>query len=224
MREKILKAEATLLFVFTLFSSLGFYFRGALPDHFLTISSDNSNIHFLTYGLTSLLSGAEYFSGIWIIFAFLFFSIAYGLFFVHRPYLLDLFLFIPILIFFLMLSHLFFPVMIGEGLTYLLQENIAWPYGWIIFILSFTAWVGGCFRASFREHVVQSCPRWMRREQIEKLKGLFQVIFKPKKILFKKSMEIGQKLRGDDGPSYLTETENKDRAFEHKESKQQARC
>ena len=220
MREKILKAEASLLFLFTLFSSLGFYFQGGLPDHFLTISSNNSNVHFFTYGLTSLLAGAEYFLGIWIIFPFLLFSILYGLFFVHRSYLLDTFLFIPILIFFLMLGHLFFPVMIGKGLIYLLQENIAWPYDWMILILSFTAWGAGCFRASFREHVVQSWPQWMGWGQIKKLKGLFlpQVIFKPKKTLFNKSMEFGQKLRGDDGPSYPKEGKTEDRPSENKNS------
>ena len=156
MREKVLKIEISLLFLFALLSSLYFYFQENLPDHFLTISSDNTSINFFSYGLTSLIVGVEYFSGTWLIFPSLFFFMAHGLFFARRQYTLDLFLLFPILTFFLMLCYLFFPIMLGQGMAYLLHENVEWHYSWAILIGSLFAIFAGCFRTSFRKQVAQA--------------------------------------------------------------------
>ena len=156
MREKILKIETLLLFLFSLLSFPYFYFQNSLPDHFLSISSNNASINFFSYGLTSLAVGAEYFTGTWLIFPLIFFSMVYGLLFARREYLLDLFLFFPIVSFFLMLSYLFYPVMLGQGLFYLLHENIPPPYSWGVLVLSLLTIVAGCFRTSLRERMAQS--------------------------------------------------------------------
>lgn len=144
-----------------------------------------------------------------MIFPLLFFSMVYGLFLTRRQYILDQFLFIPLLIFFLMLSYLFFPVMLGKGLAYLLQGNIEWPYAWGMLTFSFIAFWMGCFRTSFRKQLVSSWtklvdgPRllWGRIKQV---KGLFRwpMIRKSKRTLCDRPVEeVGDKLK--------TEEENK---------------
>ncbi|MCY4645135.1 MAG: DNA translocase FtsK [Bacteriovoracales bacterium] len=153
MRERILKIEIIFLFSLCLLSTLCFYFQETLPDHFLSISSEHSDINFLTYGLTSALVGIEYFSGIWLVFPCIFFFMIYGLFFTERTHRLDTVLILPLFSFFLMLAHLFFPVMLGQGLSTLIQSHIPWPYPWALLILSLALILFGCFRASLFKQI-----------------------------------------------------------------------
>ena len=156
MKEKILRTQVCVLFLFTLLSGISFYFRESLPDHFLAISSDNLSTGFINYTLTSWLVGVEYFSGTWLVFPFLFFSITYGLSLIHRPYTLDLLLLIPVLVFFLMLNYLFFPIMIGDGLGQLLRENIKWPYDQLVLVLAFATMLTGYFRTALLAQIGRS--------------------------------------------------------------------
>ena len=52
-----------------------------------------------------------------------------------------------------MLSHLFFPVMLGQGLSYLIHENIPWPYTWAVLTLSLPLILLGCFRTSLLKQI-----------------------------------------------------------------------
>ena len=151
MREKILKAEVSLLFLFALLSAFYFYFQDSLPDHFLAISSSNDDIGLISYSLTSLLVAVEYFSGIWLIFPLVFFSMVYGFCFARRQYIFDLLVLLPILCFFLMLSYLCFPAMLGQGLGQILQEHLELPYAWAILLLSALASLAGCFPSSLNK-------------------------------------------------------------------------
>ena len=197
MREKILRTQVCVLFLFTLLSGISFYFRESLPDHFLAISSDNLSTGFINYTLTSWLVGVEYFSGTWLVFPFLFFSITYGLSLIHRPYTLDLLLLVPILVFFLMLNYLFFPLMLGEGLGQLLRENIKWPYDQLVAILAFSTMLTGYFRISLLAQIGRSGQRFT--QLLKRLRGNSDLASSPVTNSFQRdwfnwSPKVGQKL------------------------------
>ena len=71
-------------------------------------------------------------------------------FFVRREHTLDFFLLLPLLTFFLALSSLFFPTMVGEGLLFVVKQNIKTPYLVALLPLSLLATLMGCFRISLK--------------------------------------------------------------------------
>ena len=146
MREKILKAEIFLLFILLLTSVLYFSFQKNLPDHFMTISSNNDSINVISYGLTSIVVVVATFSGVWLIFPLIFFSILYASYLSQRSYVLDLLIVLPVLGFFLVLSHFFFPVMLGPNIAFILREHTSALQAWMILLGSPLAIYAACLR------------------------------------------------------------------------------
>jgi S-DNA-T family DNA segregation ATPase FtsK/SpoIIIE len=122
MISKILKTQLFLLFIVTIISFLGYYYKEFLPDNYFTISSTTRDVNFLLYYLTSFVALIGYYTGPWIFLPFLFFSLFYSFFYSNRNFKLDIFNVFLLTAIFLLASYLFVPSLLGDGIRYLVSK------------------------------------------------------------------------------------------------------
>ena len=138
--SRFLKMKLLAFFGMTLITLVAFYFSENMPDHFLSISSQNSHINHVSYYLSSFVAFFGYYLGPWIFFPFVTYSILYTFVYSRRHHFIDLFNGLFILCFFLCVTSIVFPFFLGEGVHYILKSYLSF---WNIL------GVGFCFGAIF---------------------------------------------------------------------------
>ncbi len=124
MDKKILRYQLNTLFILTTLNLLYFYYRDNLPDNFFEISYQNDSINFFTYYFFSLIANFGYWCGIWITVSFLTFAILNSLVFTKKKDLKNQAVIAVLLPLTLGLCYLISPVTLGEGLFFLIRENV----------------------------------------------------------------------------------------------------
>lgn len=125
MEKKILKVQLYSLFILTTLNLLYFYYRDNLPDNYYEISYDNSSINFLSYYFFSLLANFGYWCGIWVTVSFVTFAILNSLIFTKKKDVKNQIVIAALLPLTLGLCYLLIPETLGEGLFFLVKENIS---------------------------------------------------------------------------------------------------
>lgn len=124
MDKKILRYQLNTLFILTTLNLIYFYYRDSLPDNFFEINYQNSSINFFTYYLFSMLANFGYWCGIWITLSFLTFAVLNSLVFTKKKDIKNQAVIAVLLPLTLGICYLIFPVALGEGLFYLIRENV----------------------------------------------------------------------------------------------------
>ncbi len=176
MRIRLFKIQLWILFALSLGALFFFAYQGELPDNMFSISSDSDSLNWFTYGLSSLVALIGYYVGSWVLLLFLSFVPLYVLIFARRSFWIDHLFNLLGLAFFVSLSYLFIPSLIGGAFLYVLSSLRDWIF-WCALPLSFFAiiWL------ITRENFVPFC-----RQCIWSVARLFLSISSVKK-LFKKS-------------------------------------
>lgn len=124
MDKKILRYQLNTLFILTTLNLIYFYYRDNLPDNFFEINYQNSSINFFTYYFFSMLANFGYWCGIWITLSFLTFAVLNSLVFTKKKDVKNQVVIAVLLPLTLGICYLIFPVALGEGLFYLIRENV----------------------------------------------------------------------------------------------------
>jgi S-DNA-T family DNA segregation ATPase FtsK/SpoIIIE len=125
MEKKILKAQLYVLFILTTLNLIYFYFRDSLPDNYFEITYHNDSINFLTYYLFSFLANFGYWCGIWVTASFITFALLHSFVLTKKrdiKYQLVIATLLPLT---LCLAYLLLPASLGEGLYFLIEENLS---------------------------------------------------------------------------------------------------
>ncbi len=156
LNSKILKAQLLILFLLTAVSFFAFYFHDSLPDNFMSISSEENGVGFFSYYSSSLVSFVGYYSGPWIFFPFLSFSLLYTFFFSRRDFKLDTLNAFLLCGLFLSSSMLIYPRFLGDGLFYLFGSYL--NQSDVIFLAFFflVSSLACSFRGGFRDAMVSA--------------------------------------------------------------------
>ena len=123
--SRILKAKLIALFAITLTSLVAFYFSGRMPDHYISISSENPHINYFSYYATSLIALVGRYSGPWIFFPFVGYALFYTFIYSRRKSSYDIFNGFSMSLFFLSMAYIFFPTSLGDGIGYLLHSYLS---------------------------------------------------------------------------------------------------
>ncbi|MCB9060278.1 MAG: DUF87 domain-containing protein [Halobacteriovoraceae bacterium] len=151
--NKILKTELFALFVVTIISFFAYYYREILPDHLLTISYRSHSLSYLSYYGSSLISILGYYTGPWIFFPFIIFSLSYTFIFSRRDIFLDVFGIIILLCSFLSSFYLMAPEFLGPGILQLISIYFSNPLMWLIFGISTIGYIVLTFRQKFFNNI-----------------------------------------------------------------------
>ncbi|MFZ9000930.1 MAG: DNA translocase FtsK [Bacteriovoracaceae bacterium] len=151
MISKILKYELGLLFFLTFSSFCAFYFQERLPDNFLEISSFNDSMNVFTYYISSVVSLCGFFVGPWVFFPFFIYALLYTFLYSTREYYIDSLNVLFITIFSLCASYLFYPLMLGDGLKFIIQNKLNDTVMFLALPLSLIGFLASTFRESFFE-------------------------------------------------------------------------
>jgi S-DNA-T family DNA segregation ATPase FtsK/SpoIIIE len=154
LNSKILKAQLLILFLLTGVSFFAFYFHDSLPDNFMSISSEENGVGFFSYYGSSLVSFVGYYSGPWIFFPFISFSLLYTFFFSRRDFKLDSMNAFLLCGLFLSSSMLIYPRFLGDGLFYLFGSYL--NQSDVIFLTFFflVSSLACSFRGGFRDTMI----------------------------------------------------------------------
>jgi S-DNA-T family DNA segregation ATPase FtsK/SpoIIIE len=125
MQKKIIKIQLYSLFILTTLNLIYFYYRDALPDHYYEITSTNSSINFFTYYLFTLLANFGYWCGIWITLSFVVFAILNSFVLNKKTDFKNQIVIMALLPFTFFLTYLILPEAVGEGLFFLIKENLS---------------------------------------------------------------------------------------------------
>ena len=106
MRDKILKTELLIFFVFTLTGLVYFHFGHSLPDNMFAISSEVEKTGVITYFFTGILAFLGLISGPWMLGPFFIFIFLYSFLLSKRTFVFDLFMAPFLGLFFLSISQL----------------------------------------------------------------------------------------------------------------------
>jgi S-DNA-T family DNA segregation ATPase FtsK/SpoIIIE len=124
MDKKILRYQLNTLFILTTLNLIYFYYRDNLPDNFFEINYQNSSINIFTYYFFSMLANFGYWCGIWITLSFLTFAILNSLVFTKKKDTKNQIVVAVLLPLTLAICYLVFPTSLGEGLFFLIRENV----------------------------------------------------------------------------------------------------
>lgn len=124
MEKKILKAQLYTLFVLTTLNLIYFYYRENLPDNYFDISYQNESINFFTYYMFSMLAQFGYWCGIWVTVSFIAFAILHTFVLTKKKDVKNQIVIATLLPLTLGLCYFVLPETLGEGLFFLIKENI----------------------------------------------------------------------------------------------------
>jgi S-DNA-T family DNA segregation ATPase FtsK/SpoIIIE len=154
LNSKILKAQLLILFLLTAVSFFAFYFHDSLPDNFMSISSEENGVGFFSYYGSSLISFVGYYSGPWVFFPFISFSILYTFFFSRRDFKLDILNAFLLCGFFLSSSMLIYPRFLGDGLFYLFGSFLNQSDVIFLSLFFLVSSLACSFRGGFRDAMI----------------------------------------------------------------------
>lgn len=125
MEKKILKGQLYSLFILTTLNLIYFYYRDNLPDNYFDISYQNESINFFTYYFFSLLANFGYWCGIWVTVSFITFAILHTFVLTKKKDTKNQIVIATLLPLTLGLCYFILPESLGEGLFFLIRENIS---------------------------------------------------------------------------------------------------
>ena len=125
MEKKILRAQLYSLFILTTLNLVYFYYRDNLPDNYYEITYSNQSINFFTYYFFSLLANFGYWCGIWVTVSFITFAILHTFVLTKKKDVKNQIVIAVLLPLTLVMSYLVIPETLGEGLFFLIRENIS---------------------------------------------------------------------------------------------------
>ena len=152
--SKILKIELFILFTFTIFSFIAFYYQNQLPDNYIFISSQSSQYGFFTYYVMSLIAGTGYYVGPWIFLPFMVFSLFYMLQFSRRELFLDTINIFSLSMGSLFITYYFFSEILGEGIRQIIENTMSTEMALGLGFVLFIGFFAGAFRGTFRDSLV----------------------------------------------------------------------
>ncbi len=150
MKAKILKYELFSLFLLSIITLIVFYYREALPDNYLSISSTSQH-GFFSYYMTSLFNFINYYTGPWILIPCALFTPFYVLLFSKRADWIDLFNIIFLCSFCVWTAFYLQPTLVGAGLYQSLSSTFSAFVSFSVWILSLIAFAWGAFRGGFTD-------------------------------------------------------------------------
>ncbi|MBC7539245.1 MAG: DNA translocase FtsK [Bacteriovorax sp.] len=148
MNTKILKYELFSLFFLTVITLVVFYYRDALPDNYLSISSASSHGFFAYYGI-SLLNFINYYSGPWVLIPCALFTSFYVFIFSKRADWIDVLNIIFLSIFSVWTAFYLQPTLLGSGLFQILTSAFSPFTSFLLWGGSLVAFTWGTFRGDF---------------------------------------------------------------------------
>ncbi len=125
MEKKILRVQLYTLFILTTLNLIYFYYRENLPDNYYEIALQNQSINFFTYYFFSLLANFGYWCGIWVTISFVAFAVLHSFVLTKNKDFKNQIVIAALLPLTLFLCYLIFPETLGEGLYFLLKENLS---------------------------------------------------------------------------------------------------
>jgi S-DNA-T family DNA segregation ATPase FtsK/SpoIIIE len=125
MEKKILRVQLYTLFILTTLNLIYFNYRDNLPDNYYEIALQNQSINFFTYYFFTLLANFGYWCGIWITISFVTFAVLHSFVFTKNKDFKNQVVIAALLPLTLFLCYLIFPETLGEGLYFLLKENLS---------------------------------------------------------------------------------------------------
>ncbi|HXH30037.1 MAG TPA: DNA translocase FtsK [Bacteriovoracaceae bacterium] len=125
MEKKILRYQLYALFIFTTLNLVYFYYKESLPDNYYEISSQNTSINSFTYYLFSTLANFGFWCGIWVTVAFLVFAGLHSFVLTKKKDIKNQIVIAALLPLTLGLCFILLPETVGEGLYFLIRENLS---------------------------------------------------------------------------------------------------
>lgn len=125
MEKKILKVQLYSLFILTTLNLIYFYYRDNLPDNYYEITYQNHSINFFTYYFFTLLANFGYWCGIWVTVSFITFAILHTFVLTKKKDVKNQIVIAALLPLTLGLCYLLMPESLGEGLMFLIKENLS---------------------------------------------------------------------------------------------------
>ena len=125
MEKKILKVQLYSLFILTTLNLIYFYYRDNLPDNYYEITYQNHSINFFTYYFFTLLANFGYWCGIWVTVSFITFAILNSFVLNKKKDIKNQIVIAALLPLTLGLCYLLLPETLGEGLLFLIKENLS---------------------------------------------------------------------------------------------------
>ena len=125
MEKKILRVQLYTLFILTTLNLIYFNYRDNLPDNYYEIALQNPSINFFTYYFFTLLANFGYWCGIWITISFVTFAALHSFVLTKNKDFKNQVVVAALLPLTLFLCYLIFPETLGEGLYFLLKENLS---------------------------------------------------------------------------------------------------
>jgi S-DNA-T family DNA segregation ATPase FtsK/SpoIIIE len=125
MEKKILRVQLYTLFILTTLNLIYFNYRDNLPDNYYEIALQNPSINFFTYYFFTLLANFGYWCGIWITISFVAFAALHSFVLTKNKDFKNQVVIAALLPLTLFLCYLIFPETLGEGLYFLLKENLS---------------------------------------------------------------------------------------------------
>ncbi|MGE3608959.1 MAG: DNA translocase FtsK [Bacteriovoracaceae bacterium] len=125
MEKKILRAQLYTLFILTTLNLIYFYYRDNLPDNYYEISYQNDSINFFTYYFFTLLANFGYWCGIWVTASFVTFALLHSFVLTKKRDFKNQIVIATLVPLTLGLCYLIIPETLGEGLYFLIKENLS---------------------------------------------------------------------------------------------------
>ena len=125
MEKKILRVQLYTLFILTTLNLIYFNYRDNLPDNYYEIALQNPSINFFTYYFFSVLANFGYWCGIWVTISFVTFAALHSFVLTKSKDFKNQIVIVALLPLTLFLCYLIFPETLGEGLYFLLKENLS---------------------------------------------------------------------------------------------------
>jgi S-DNA-T family DNA segregation ATPase FtsK/SpoIIIE len=125
MEKKILRVQLYTLFILTTLNLIYFYYRDNLPDNYYEITYQNQSINFFTYYFFTLLANFGYWCGIWVTVSFVVFAVLHSFVFNKKKDFKNQLVIAALVPLTLFLCYLILPDTLGDGLFFLLKENLS---------------------------------------------------------------------------------------------------
>jgi S-DNA-T family DNA segregation ATPase FtsK/SpoIIIE len=158
MEKKILRVQLYSLFILTTLNLIYFYYRDNLPDNYYEIAYQNQSTNIITYYLFSLLANFGYWCGIWVTLSFITFSLLHTFVFTKKKDIKNQAVIAVLLPLTLALCYLLLPETLGEGLFYLMKENIS-----VLTLVSSVLLLSGAFFYLVSEKQFFKTCRWFAK-------------------------------------------------------------
>lgn len=136
MVSKILRIQIYFLFVLVLFPLIAVFLSDALPESYLSISSQVTDYSWFKYHVGSFFSFFDYYIGPWLLFPFFFLTFSYSLITSKRERKLDVLLPFAFGVFFLSLFNFLNFKLIGPGLLEMYLDFLGLPERIVLFMAS----------------------------------------------------------------------------------------